>query len=251
MGRMVLIGGGLFSDTIHFLRETISLSEKTNPEILIIPTAGKDSERAFSFWRDQFNELGSNAKPLYLIKNPPNTANISNAILNSDIVYVPGGDTLFMMRLWRKLGVDKILRKANRKGIVLSGRSAGAACWFRHSLGGAPPTRGLRFYCYQRITGIGLIDAGLCAHFQDRREPFKVFLQQFGGIGLGLDDNQAIIIKDGLFRLKSLDNDSHVTRVYVQDKMINNFKVPTLIEEIIEESETMRPLDELLKPFES
>ena len=35
-----------------------------------------------------------------------------------------------MMRLWRRLGVDHLLRAAYENGIVLSGISAGAICLF-------------------------------------------------------------------------------------------------------------------------
>jgi dipeptidase E len=43
---------------------------------------------------------------------------------------VGGGNTLKMMRRWRKLGVDQFLERAYHKGAVLSGISAGAICWF-------------------------------------------------------------------------------------------------------------------------
>lgn len=33
-------------------------------------------------------------------------------ILSSDIVYVGGGNTLKMMKIWRKTGFDKVLREA-------------------------------------------------------------------------------------------------------------------------------------------
>ena len=35
-----------------------------------------------------------------------------------------------MMRLWRRLGVDKLLKSAYEKGTILAGISAGSICWF-------------------------------------------------------------------------------------------------------------------------
>ncbi len=35
-----------------------------------------------------------------------------------------------MMRIWRRLGVDKLLKSAYLRGTVLSGISAGSICWF-------------------------------------------------------------------------------------------------------------------------
>lgn len=51
-------------------------------------------------------------------------------IMTSDIVYVGGGNTLKMMKIWRKTGFDAILREAYENGIVCAGISAGANCWF-------------------------------------------------------------------------------------------------------------------------
>ena len=37
-----------------------------------------------------------------------------------------------MISAWKKFGVDKALREAYEKEIVLSGLSAGAICWFKY-----------------------------------------------------------------------------------------------------------------------
>ena len=50
--------------------------------------------------------------------------------LGRRIIYVGGGNTLKMMRRWRRLGVDDLLRSAHSRGAVLCGVSAGAICWF-------------------------------------------------------------------------------------------------------------------------
>lgn len=246
MGKLVLIGGGIFSETTPFLEEIVRLSEKANPNVLIIPTAGKDSERAYTFWCDQFEQLGADVKPLYLVDEPPGKEALEALIFGSDVIYVPGGDTLFMMRLWRKLGVDKVLKRAYRKGIVLSGRSAGAACWFRHGISGEPSTKGTRFYGYRRMTGVGLLDAAFCAHYQDRREPFRVFLQQFGGVGVGLDDYQAMIIQNETYKIMSLNETCRAYKVWVEDRKIDNFSVPTLCEDVLEARETFQLFEDVL-----
>jgi dipeptidase E len=46
-----------------------------------------------------------------LIKEKESKKEIENKILSSDIIYVGGGDTLKMMTLWRRYGVDKILKQ--------------------------------------------------------------------------------------------------------------------------------------------
>lgn len=251
MRKMVLIGGGVFSETIPFLKEIITLSEKSHPNVSILPTAAADAageRNAFSTWKDLWIPLDAHVEPLYLLDGLPDPEAIEECILQSDIIYVPGGDTYFMLRTWRRLGVDKMLKKAYRMGTVLSGRSAGANCWFRHSITGEPPCRSARFYSYRRVTGLGLIDSALCTHYQDRKEPFKVFLQQFGGVGLGLEDNQAMVIKDGFYRLLSLKEGVRAYKVFVQEVQSGSLpRYTKLCEELIVETDSMASLESLLQ----
>ena len=69
---------------------------------------------------------------------------IEEQIFNTDIIYVGGGNTRFMLEKWRELGVDKLLIEAYNKGIVCSGLSAGSYCWFKCN--------------YDLIEGLGLIN---------------------------------------------------------------------------------------------
>jgi dipeptidase E len=48
----------------------------------------------------------------------------------ADVVVVGGGNTLYAIDRWKSLGVDKLLEQAMDRGVVLTGGSAGAICWF-------------------------------------------------------------------------------------------------------------------------
>jgi dipeptidase E len=67
---------------------------------------------------------------LLLIKEQPSKEKIRKKTLSADIIYVGGGNTLQMMRVWRRLGVDKLIKSAYENGTVLSGISSGSICWF-------------------------------------------------------------------------------------------------------------------------
>ena len=67
---------------------------------------------------------------LFLITEQISANEIGRKIRWADIIYVGGGNTLQMMRVWRRVGVDRLLKSAYEKGTVLSGISAGAICWF-------------------------------------------------------------------------------------------------------------------------
>ena len=51
-------------------------------------------------------------------------------LLAQDLIYVGGGNVVSMLGAWRAHGLDAILRKAWREGVVLCGPSAGSLCWF-------------------------------------------------------------------------------------------------------------------------
>ena len=73
---------------------------------------------------------GCDTDVLYLLGATPDPSEVARKIERADVIYVGGGNTLKMMRRWRRLGVDTLLRDAYTRGAVLCGVSAGAICWF-------------------------------------------------------------------------------------------------------------------------
>ena len=58
------------------------------------------------------------------------TENLEEKVLTQDIIYVGGGTTKSMLGVWKEWNLHEILKNAYEKGIVMSGVSAGAMCWF-------------------------------------------------------------------------------------------------------------------------
>ena len=54
--------------------------------------------------------------------------------MDQDAIFVGGGNTKSMLAIWRDWGLDKILKKAYLNGVVMSGVSAGAICWFQQGI---------------------------------------------------------------------------------------------------------------------
>ena len=61
------------------------------------------------------------------LKDDPNAPNL---IRGADIIIVSGGNTLYAVDRWNKLGLSQHFRSAMERGAVLTGGSAGAICWF-------------------------------------------------------------------------------------------------------------------------
>jgi peptidase E len=87
----------------------------------------------------------------------------------SDILYVGGGTTTAMLSHWRKSGIADLLLAATRRGLVASGVSAGAICWFSDLL---LKTEDDCFEPqFEQHKGLGLIAGSACPHFQQRTCP--------------------------------------------------------------------------------
>ena len=133
MCKLVAIGGGeiVRGETLAIDKEIVSLTGKNRPRALFIPTASSDSREYWQVFQNVYGtELGCETDVLYLLGVSPTKRELEQKILSADLIYVGGGNTLKMMRRWRRLGVDSILRDAYGRGIVLSGLSAGCICWF-------------------------------------------------------------------------------------------------------------------------
>ena len=206
MKKIVAIGGGDMrrKGRVTIDREIIHLAGMKKPKLLFIPTAGSDEKNYWGHVQEYFGaHLGCATDVLFLINETPRRADIQKKILSSDIVYVGGGNTLKMMRLWRRLGVDRILKAAYRKGIVLCGISAGSICWFESGHSDSMSFYNPKKWNYINVRGIGLIKGIHCPHYNSRtlgvprRKDFQKMIAKIGGFGIAIEDNCAIEFADG------------------------------------------------------
>jgi peptidase E len=110
-------------------------------------------------------------------------------VREQDVIYVGGGDTANLLVLWRRHGLDVLLREAYSRGAVLAGVSAGMLCWFNDgvtdSYGGLEPLR----------DGLGIIDASACPHYDGepgRRSTYHRLIAAGMQSGYAADDGAAL-----------------------------------------------------------
>ncbi len=235
------IGGGRFkrlgipaTTTTAIDKQTIRLSGKKKPHLLFIPTASSDdpNTKYVAAMQQHFvQNLSCTMDTLYLIKKHPTTREIKRKINNADIIYVGGGNTLKMMRKWRLLGVDKLLRDAYKKGTVMTGASAGAICWFREGHSDSMSFYKNPHWNYIAVKGLNLIPATLCPHYDNhtRGKPrayhFKKMMHN-KKIGIGLDDNCAIEIVNGTYRIITSKKKAKAYILYRRDGKIVQHEIP-------------------------
>jgi dipeptidase E len=162
--------------------------------------------------------------------------------VHSDIVYVGGGNTLYMLRKWKSLGIDKLLWQAYQKGVIMSGLSAGANCWFSHCTSDSRMLTDPTFKDYIRVKGLGWYKLIMSPHHinEPKRKPGLIKqIKKHGGVGLALDDFAALEIINDQFRIITSKPIAKAFKVYKEKGRLIYEKIP---------KNKFLPLSYLIKP---
>ncbi len=242
--KIVAIGGGELKllETADIDKRIIELTGKTRPKALFIPTASGDPAGYIDTFEACYGKhFGCQTRTLKLIQSPPAFEEMSALVLESDLIYVGGGNTYRMMKTWRRLGLDTMLAEAASRGIVLSGLSAGAICWFRYGCSDSRSFSENVAWDYIRVSGLGFINAVYCPHyhFEKREDAFSKMIEKRGGIGIACDNNAAIEIVGNHYRVLTSTPNAKAYKLFKRNGR-------TIISELPQENE-YTPLDNLLK----
>jgi peptidase E len=190
-------GGGWAMGDPVLDRFVVDLVDARRPRICLLPTASGDHPSAEGF-RDAFPPAGFDASILWLFDRE--VADIDAFLGEQDVVYVGGGNTVSMLAVWRAHGVDRALRAAYDRGVVMAGMSAGANCWFEacttdsFQLGRADPL----------VDGLGFVPGSFTPHYggEPARRPAVLELIGSGALpaGFACDDYAAVHLVDGELR---------------------------------------------------
>ena len=241
---IVAIGGGSMIEgaTRSIDEHIVHLTGKKNPRALFIPTASSDDPLYWeNFQKIYGDKLGCRPEVLFLLKRKISKKEIHDKIERADLIYVGGGNTLKMMRRWRLLGVDILLKKAWNSGTIMAGTSAGAICWFQFGHSDSMFYYHPEKWKHIRVKGLGIVDTTYCPHYlkEKRDAHFRKMIAKTGGVGIACDDCSAIEIKN---------SDSY--KILTSKKGAQAFKVfkqkGKVIQEAIEVSKNFKPLDLLL-----
>ncbi len=131
---IVAMGGGGFSMEPenpllddHVLGLARARRGRERPNVCFLGTASGDSDGYFATFYAAF---ARRSDPTHLGLFDRTVADLDAFLLDQDALYVGGGNTANMLAIWRVHGLDRALRRAWEAGVVLSGLSAGANCWF-------------------------------------------------------------------------------------------------------------------------
>lgn len=196
---LVAIGGGEISgwnfkskdanqsiyDLENIDKEIRNLSEKENPKVIFIGTASRENPAYFNAIKNIYENLGCIVENLEIIGNN-DKEEIHSKVLSSDIIYIGGGNTKYMLSELERVNLKDAILKAYNQGIIVAGYSAGAYLMFSDN--------------YEGIDGYGLIDAVTIVHFNDKsEEKKKAFfdkVNQERKLGIALDNCTALVYKN-------------------------------------------------------
>jgi dipeptidase E len=154
-------GGGFLLHDARRLQERYILSHARSANgrrlrALFLGTALGDSERTQLAFLKAFTALDCDASALTFFPYEMRR-DYRSAVVDADLVYVGGGNTVGMIAVWREFGFDRALREAYDGGTVFAGISAGANCWFDRYVTDSVPGGGVR-------EGLGFVTGTFCPH---------------------------------------------------------------------------------------
>jgi peptidase E len=191
--RIVALGGGGFRTDPgdpQMDKYLLSLPRVPRPRICFVPTASGDADGYIARFYETFRV--DRCLPSHFRLFGRRIQNLKEHVLAQDIVYVGGGATAYLLAIWRQAGLDVVFREAWEQGVILSGISAGALCWFEAGLTDTlgRPLQTLR-------DGLALLSGSFCPHYDseaDRRPLFQKAVED-GTVppGMAADDRVALV----------------------------------------------------------
>lgn len=198
---IIAIGGGSLKkkQTLPIDRFIVRLTGTKAPRALFIPTASNDPQDYCDTFDHVYGDLlGCRTDHLLLYRRPEDRAAAARKIKSADLIYVGGGNTLRMMKLWRRFGIDKLLIRAGQQGTVLAGLSAGAICWHDWGHSDSRAYSGKKNWSYIKVRSLGLRPGLYCPHLdsEKRHASFKKMVVRDNLTGIACDNFAAIHYAD-------------------------------------------------------
>ena len=132
MNKQIIAMGGaalpLELDNLLLAGYFLAQTRKRNPRVCFIGAAHGDADAGRLRFYAGFSRFKCRPTHLPLFARTPRA--LEDFVLGQDAIFVGGGNTRSMLAVWREWNLDRHLRAAWERGIVLGGASAGSICWF-------------------------------------------------------------------------------------------------------------------------
>ena len=204
MKRIIAIGGGELRE-----RTTLKIDEyiaglakaragEKRANALFIPTASHDFMPYYNTFHKVYTGVFDIKTDVALtVFKEPDMEKMKAKFEKADMIYVGGGDTVFMMEHWKKTGFLPLIEDAYERGVVLAGLSAGAICWFSDIYTDSALVNGEGEEKYAMFSGLNWKKGVISPHYGARMLDFDKIVCYNYARAYGIEDNAALIIEDG------------------------------------------------------
>jgi dipeptidase E len=201
--RLILIGGGEMKN-----RETLRIDEYIANEAkkiagdrracgLFIPTASHDCMPYYNTFHKVYTGVFNIKTDVALtVFKEVDLEKLKGKFEKADMIYVGGGDTVFMLNSWKESGLLPLLKDAYERGVIIAGLSAGAICWFSDMYTDSEEALG-EGEKYAMFKGLGWIEGTISPHYGARMLDFDKIVCYNDFRAYGLEDNSALVIEEG------------------------------------------------------
>ena len=178
-----------------------------HPKFLFISIASSNPKEYFNGIKKVYENLGCIVSHLDINRT---YKEIQEDILNSNIIYIGGGNTKYLVEQLKTRNIDKLLIKAYNNGIVCAGLSAGSYCWFK--------------YNYDLIEGMNVINAVNCVHYDQKdkiaKDKFYSVIKENNLIGYAIDNCVALEFIDNSIKVVKSNYDKNAYKInYINNKI--------------------------------
>lgn len=222
--KIVAIGGGDLGTTTdkpyslsEIDEEIVKLTNKAHPVLLFVGF----NERAnyiFGTLKKIYMKLGVQCTYLKFTELS-NEKTVESKFKRADIVYLNGGNTILYMQMIRKFNLEKYLRQALDRNVVMCGISAGAIIY--HKFGSSDS----RVYSdnknkFTKVNGLGYIDALFSPHYSNSMRPKDTerMVKNLKQVAICADNNTALVIDGENYRVIKSDKCANIYKCYLKNK---------------------------------
>ena len=204
MKKIIAIGGGeLRERTTIKIDEYIADLAKTRAgenraNALFIPTASHDFMPYYNTFHKVYTGVFNIKTDVALsVFKDVDMEKMRAKFEKADLIYVGGGDTVFMMESWKKTGLLELIKDAYERGVIIAGLSAGAICWFSDIYTDSQLVNGEGEEKYSMFKGLGWFKGVISPHYGSRMLDFDKIVCYNYDCAFGIEDNAAIVLENG------------------------------------------------------
>ena len=191
-------GGSLNEDIDLALMHHFNLD---NPRLTFIPSSFESSSYYFEEFSERFSRYGFQNINIFHADQPFTKKDL-NQLLNSEMIYLSGGNTFYFLAVCKKIGLFEHLIRFSENGGIISGHSAGAILLTPNITTASYPEddRDENEVGIEDWTAAGLVKFEVFPHYDSNQyyeDTLKRASIQSKGVIYGVSDGAAIYVNDG------------------------------------------------------